>query len=87
VARTLAVLTFDFQGYTNVFVDSLPDPDHIEVFRTYESFYRLLVRATDPDPARRFASAAEMAEQRMITTQTQADKLRLVAQTARAVWG
>ncbi|KEF19100.1 serine/threonine protein kinase [Streptomyces rimosus] len=63
VARTLAVLTFDFQGYTNVFVDSLPDPDHIEVFRTYESFYRLLVRATDPDPARRFSSAEEMAEQ------------------------
>ncbi|PCG82624.1 serine/threonine protein kinase [Streptomyces sp. WZ.A104] len=63
VARTLAVLTFDFQGYTNVFVDSLPDPDTIEVLRTYESFYRLLVRATDPDPARRFASAAEMAEQ------------------------
>lgn len=63
VARTLAVLTFDFQGYTNVFVDSLPDPDNIEVFRTYESFYRLLVRATDPDPARRFSSAAEMAEQ------------------------
>jgi serine/threonine-protein kinase PknG len=63
VARTLAVLTFDFQGYTNVFVDALPDPDHIEVFRRYESFYRLLVRATDPDPARRFASAQEMAEQ------------------------
>ncbi|WP_443051585.1 tetratricopeptide repeat protein [Streptomyces sp. NBC_00234] len=63
VARTLAVLTFDFQGYTNVFVDSLPDPDNIEVFRRYESFYRLLVRATDPDPARRFASATEMAEQ------------------------
>ncbi|MFB6903824.1 tetratricopeptide repeat protein [Streptomyces bacillaris] len=63
VARTLAVLTFDFQGYTNVYVDSLPDPDSIEVFRTYESFYRLLVRATDPDPGRRFASASEMAEQ------------------------
>ncbi|MDL5201636.1 serine/threonine-protein kinase [Streptomyces sp. ALI-76-A] len=63
VARTLAVLAFDFQGYTNVFVDSLPDPDHIEVFRQYESFYRLLVRATDPDPARRFASAQEMSEQ------------------------
>jgi serine/threonine-protein kinase PknG len=63
VARTLAVLAFDFQGYTNVFVDSLPDPDNIEVFRRYESFYRLLVRATDPDPARRFASAQEMAEQ------------------------
>ncbi|MDH2391561.1 tetratricopeptide repeat protein [Streptomyces sp. HNM0663] len=63
VARTLAVLTFDFQGYANVFADSLPDPDNIPVFRTYESFYRLLVRATDPDPARRFASAQEMAEQ------------------------
>ncbi len=63
VARTLAVLTFDFQGYTNVFVDSLPNPDNIEVFRKYESFYRLLVRATDPDPARRFSSAQEMAEQ------------------------
>ncbi|WP_309061969.1 tetratricopeptide repeat protein [Streptomyces sp.] len=63
VARTLAVLTFDFQGYTNVYADSLPDPDTIEVFRQYESFYRLLVRATDPDPARRFASAQEMAEQ------------------------
>ncbi|KOX23367.1 serine/threonine protein kinase [Streptomyces sp. NRRL F-6491] len=63
VARTLAVMTFDFQGYTNVFVDSLPDPENITVFRTYESFYRFLVRATDPDPARRFASAQEMAEQ------------------------
>ncbi|MGW8726624.1 tetratricopeptide repeat protein [Streptomyces sp. NPDC055808] len=63
VARTLAVLTFDFQGYTNVYADSLPDPDNIDVFRQYESFYRFLVRATDPDPARRFASAQEMAEQ------------------------
>ncbi|MGW1072761.1 tetratricopeptide repeat protein [Streptomyces sp. NPDC002537] len=63
VARTLAVLTFDFQGYTSVFADSLPDPDNIEVFTRYESFYRLLVRATDPDPGRRFASAQEMADQ------------------------
>ncbi|KOV92238.1 serine/threonine-protein kinase [Streptomyces sp. NRRL B-3648] len=63
VGRTLAVLTFDFQGYTNVYADSLPDPDSIDVFHRYESFYRLLVRATDPDPARRFASAQEMAEQ------------------------
>jgi serine/threonine-protein kinase PknG len=63
VARTLAVLTFDFQGYTTVYADCLPDPDTVDVFREYESFYRLLVRATDPDPARRFASAQEMAEQ------------------------
>ncbi|WP_078844231.1 serine/threonine-protein kinase [Streptomyces achromogenes] len=63
VGRTLAVLTFDFQGYTTAYADSLPDPDTIEVFRRYESFYRLLVRATDPDPDRRFGSAQEMAEQ------------------------
>ncbi|MEU8588075.1 tetratricopeptide repeat protein [Streptomyces sp. NPDC048664] len=63
VARTLAVLTFDFQGYTSFHVDSLPDPGTVEVFGRYESFYRLLVRATDPDPARRFASAQEMSEQ------------------------
>ncbi|MBM9508380.1 protein kinase [Streptomyces sp. KK5PA1] len=63
VARTLAVLTFDFQGYTTVFADSLPDPANIEVFQRYESFYRLLVRATDPDPGKRFASAEEMADQ------------------------
>ncbi|MGW5047654.1 tetratricopeptide repeat protein [Streptomyces griseoluteus] len=63
VGRTLAVLTFDFQGYTTVYADSLPDPDTIEVFRRYESFYRFLVRATDPDPGRRFASAQEMADQ------------------------
>ncbi|MYS19037.1 serine/threonine-protein kinase PknG, partial [Streptomyces sp. DvalAA-14] len=63
VARTLAVLTFDFQGYTNVFADSLPNPGSIEVFSRYESFYRLLVRATDPDPGKRFASADEMSDQ------------------------
>ena len=63
VARTLAVLTFDFQGYTNIYADSLPPPEKIEVFQRYESFYRLLVRATDPDPRQRFASAEEMTEQ------------------------
>ncbi|MBL1066489.1 protein kinase [Streptomyces sp. 7-21] len=63
VARTLAVLTFDFQGYTTVYADSLPDPAGIDAFQRYESFYRFLVRGTDPDPERRFASAREMAEQ------------------------
>ncbi|WP_436736882.1 tetratricopeptide repeat protein [Streptomyces sp. BBFR102] len=63
VARTLAVLTFDFQGYTTVYADSLPDPHDVPVLWTYESFHRLLIRATDPDPTRRFATAEEMAEQ------------------------
>ena len=34
-----------------------------------------------------FASAAETAEQRLITDQTQEEKLSLVARTARRVWG
>jgi serine/threonine-protein kinase PknG len=63
VARTLAVLSFDFQGYTTVYAESLPSPANIPVLRRYESFYRFLVRATDPDPGARFASAEEMAEQ------------------------
>ncbi|MFI5648259.1 tetratricopeptide repeat protein [Kitasatospora sp. NPDC051705] len=63
VARTLAVLTFDFQGYTGRFRDTLPGPEDVEVFARYESYYRFLVRATDPDPARRFSSAEEMADQ------------------------
>ena len=63
VARSLAVLTFDFQGYSTVYRDTLPGPEDVEVFAQYESFYRLLVRATDPDPDKRFSSAQEMAEQ------------------------
>ncbi|MFG3225557.1 tetratricopeptide repeat protein [Kitasatospora sp. NPDC048194] len=63
VARTLAVLTFDFQGYSTTYRDSLPGPEDVEVFARYESYYRFLVRATDPDPARRFSSAEEMADQ------------------------
>ncbi|MHA6759975.1 serine/threonine-protein kinase [Streptacidiphilus sp. PAMC 29251] len=63
VARSLAVLTFDFQGFATVYRDTLPGPEDVEVFAQYESFYRLLVRATDPDPDKRFSSAQEMAEQ------------------------
>ncbi|WP_380279832.1 tetratricopeptide repeat protein [Kitasatospora purpeofusca] len=63
VARTLAVLSFDFQGYSTTYRDTLPGPESVPAFAAYESYYRLLVRATDPDPARRFASAEEMADQ------------------------
>ncbi|MFJ5233932.1 tetratricopeptide repeat protein [Kitasatospora sp. NPDC088391] len=63
VARSLAVLTFDFQGYADRWRHELPGADEVEVFARYESFHRFLVRATDPDPARRFASAEEMAAQ------------------------
>ncbi len=63
VARTLAVLTFDFTGYTGKYIDRLPERDQVPVLARYESYDRFLRRATDPDPARRFGSAAEMAQQ------------------------
>src|SRR5262249_35334743 len=62
VARALAVLVadFDFQGKYEY---SLPLPDEVPVFGQYESLYRFLLKATRADPAARFQTAAEMAEQ------------------------
>jgi serine/threonine-protein kinase PknG len=60
VGRTLAVLSIDFLGFSTEFRHRLPDPATVELLARQESFYRLLRRATDPDPARRFASAGEL---------------------------
>ncbi len=61
VGRALAVLTFEFAGYQGRFAHSLPDG--VPLLAQQESFARLLRRATNPDPALRFGSADEMAEQ------------------------
>jgi len=63
IGRTLAVLTTDFRGYQSTFKDSLPDRGEFEVYRRFESFYRLLLRATRTEPADRFVDAGEMTEQ------------------------
>ncbi|GAA2621767.1 serine/threonine-protein kinase [Actinomadura fulvescens] len=63
VGRTLAVLSFCFRGYTGRHVRSLPPRHDVPIFQRHESFHRLLRRATHPDPAGRFQSAAEMADQ------------------------
>jgi serine/threonine-protein kinase PknG len=63
VGRALAVLTFEFTGYQGKYADRLPDPADVPLLAQQESFYRALRRATDPDPDRRFTSAAEMADQ------------------------
>jgi serine/threonine-protein kinase PknG len=57
------VLTTDFRGYQSTFKDSLPDRGEFGVYQRFESFYRLLLRATRIDPAARFVDAGEMAEQ------------------------
>src|SRR6516165_8714599 len=61
VAGALAVLTFEFKDYQSSYKFTLPDL--VPLLEQQESFGRLLRRATNADPNRRFASAAEMTEQ------------------------
>jgi len=63
VGRALAVLTFEFSGYTGTYQHQLPDQATVPVLAQHDSFYRLLRRATNPDPRQRFTTAADMAEQ------------------------
>ena len=61
LGRTLAKLTVDMPN--DRYAETLPDPADVPLFQRYESFYRLLVRATNSRPAQRFSSADEMATQ------------------------
>ncbi|SHL29246.1 serine/threonine-protein kinase PknG [Pseudonocardia thermophila] len=61
VGRTLAVLALGMNPTEDGRPTELP-ADHPVLVR-HESFHRLLRRATDPDPLRRFASADEMHDQ------------------------
>jgi serine/threonine-protein kinase PknG len=63
VGRTLAVLSFEFTGYTTKFKTTLPGPDTVPLFALFGSYHRFLKRATHADPDRRFLSAEEMADQ------------------------
>ena len=61
VGRTLAVLALGIGPTRRGAPTPLPD-DH-PVLARYESFHRVLLRATDPDPYARFASTDEFADQ------------------------
>ncbi len=61
VGRTLAALTLNLRTRNGRYVDGLPEDD--PVLAKYDSFGRLLRRAIDPDPRRRFASSEEMSSQ------------------------
>ncbi len=61
VGRTLAALTLNLKTDKGRYVDGLPEDDPI--LAQYDSFGRLLRRAIDPDPRRRFGSAEEMSGQ------------------------
>ncbi len=60
VGRTLASLTLNLRTRKGRYVDGLPEDP---VLTAYDSFGRLLRRAIDPDPRRRFGSDEEMAGQ------------------------
>ncbi|OSC42698.1 serine/threonine-protein kinase PknG [Mycobacterium decipiens] len=61
VGRTLAALTLNLRTRNGRYEDGLPEDD--PVLAKYDSFGRLLRRAIDPDPRRRFTSAEEMSGQ------------------------
>ncbi len=63
VGRTLAALTLHLRTRKGRYVDGLPEDD--PVLAEYDSFSRLLHRAIDPDPRRRFQNAEEMTGQLM----------------------
>jgi serine/threonine-protein kinase PknG len=63
VARTLAVLCFDFRGYQSKYRFALPPREAVPLFERHDSLYRFLLKGTAPDPDDRFQSAQEMADQ------------------------
>jgi serine/threonine-protein kinase PknG len=80
VARTLAALCLRFEGFRTTRRFTLPPQREIALLERYDSLYRLLCKATAPDPDDRFQSAAEMAEQlHGVLREVVADKWRRAA--------
>lgn len=63
VARTLAVMCFDFEKYQTTYKFTLPDQHSVPVLARYDSLYRFILRATAGDRDDRFHAAEEMEEQ------------------------
>ncbi|TQS40644.1 serine/threonine-protein kinase [Cryptosporangium phraense] len=63
VARTMAVLSLEFAEFSTTYRYRLPSPAQHPVLADNESYHRLLLRATHTDVARRFESAADLADQ------------------------
>lgn len=63
VGRTLASLICDLPVVDGIFAPGIPSPSDEPIFRRYLSLYRLLLRATDPNPESRFSSVRELQTQ------------------------
>jgi serine/threonine-protein kinase PknG len=63
VARTLAALCVDFEGFQSTLRFTLPPQRDTPLFERYDSLYQVLCKGTAPNPDDRFQSADEMADQ------------------------
>jgi serine/threonine-protein kinase PknG len=63
VARTLAALCIDIQGFQTTLRFTLPPQRDTPLLQRYDSLYQLLCKGTAPNPDDRFQSAEEMADQ------------------------
>ncbi len=63
IGRTLAVLTLDFKGYQSKLQYEMPDPADHPALARFDSFHRLLLKATAMHPDDRFQTVAELGEQ------------------------
>lgn len=63
IGRTLAALTMKLPTEDGVLAPGLPSPREEPLLRQFISFYRLLRRATHPDPEKRFRSVAVLRRQ------------------------
>ena len=52
IGRTLAVLAMEFRGYQSTYVATLPPVEDTPLFQRYDSLYRVLLKATAPEPRR-----------------------------------
>jgi serine/threonine-protein kinase PknG len=63
IGRTLALLAMEFRGYQSTYVATLPPVDDTPLFQRYDSLYRVLSKATAPNPDDRFQTADELRDQ------------------------
>lgn len=64
IGRTLAALTINMPKQDDgAYAPGLPSPDEEPLFAQHLSYYRLLKRATDPDPKKRFSTVQELETQ------------------------
>lgn len=63
IGRTLAAMTMHLPVVDGALAPGLPSPTEVPMLRRHLSFYRLLQRATSPDPTQRFSSVGELRTQ------------------------